>query len=170
MVYAPCITTATLSSTALTLSSTLATLASTLVTLSSIVRVAFRISAVAIRASSCVSLSSRFSASSRSVLPKSFFAYFSEHGSVDCHISVNVWLTRSTFLDLLSRNPKNRQHFHQYLNDDICHFRGRRHLDVNLETSKKCFDAFKDVNEGVLARSDIPNRLKGVVASTTRTK
>ena len=57
-------------------------------TLSSMACVALRTSAVAIRASSCVSLSSLFSASSMSVLPINFFPYFSGHHSVDSDILV----------------------------------------------------------------------------------
>ena len=56
-------------STTLTLSSTLCILSYTLRTLSSTVCIALRPCAAAIRASSCVNLSSRFNASSKSVLP-----------------------------------------------------------------------------------------------------
>jgi hypothetical protein len=78
---------------------------------------------MAIRASSCVSLSSFFSASSKSALPISVFKYFSEHHSVmgDTHTKL---LTHSALLYLLGCNPKNRENFHHYLNDCIYHFRG----------------------------------------------
>ena len=92
MFYTPAMTCVTLLSTIFTLSSTVTTLSLTLaiplsmaptvsatpLTLSSTVCVIFRFWALAIRASSCVSLSSLFSASSILVLPINFFAYFSE--------------------------------------------------------------------------------------------
>ena len=87
---------ATLSSTVFAISPTLATLSSTPATLlsipstsslisltfSSTVCASFKICAVAIRASSCVSLSSLFNASSISVLPINLLRYFSETNSV----------------------------------------------------------------------------------------
>jgi hypothetical protein len=65
MIYAPSMTTVTLSAIPLAPSSTVCTTLSTC--------------AVAIRASSCANLSSLFSESSMSVLPTSFFIYFSKH-------------------------------------------------------------------------------------------
>ena len=66
----------------LTLLLTSVTLSSTLFTPSSTQCVTFRTCAVAIRASSCVNLSSLLNASSISLLPISFFRYFSEFMSV----------------------------------------------------------------------------------------
>jgi hypothetical protein len=97
-------TPATRSSTPATLSSTPATLSSTTSTLSAIsltsLSMAFVISrscAEAIRASSCVSLSSLFSASSISLFPISFlinfFRYFSGNGS----INGNLFVTARTY-------------------------------------------------------------------------
>jgi hypothetical protein len=155
-------TPATLSSTPATRSSTPATLLSiattvfaTPLTLSSTVCVAFKFSATAIRASSCVNLSNLRSASSISFRPISLFPYFSEHSSVNGLHTRTKLLTKFAFFNLLRRNPKNRQNFDHNLNDCIHHFRGRPHRCVDLETSEKAFNALKDIDERILASSNI---------------
>src|SRR5712671_1006105 len=174
-------TMATLASTPFTLSSTLATLLSTPVTLSStpVTRlsmpttfcatplVTFRSSAVAIRASSCVNLSSLFSASSRSVPPKIFFTYFSEYkySSINRHTLIYKLLTRSGFLDLLRCNPENRQYRHQYLNNYIHHFCGRGHPEVDFKTSEKGFYALEDVDESISVCLNVSSCLRGLDVS-----
>jgi hypothetical protein len=44
--------------------------------------------------------------------------------------------------------------------DYIRHFRGQRDFCVQLKTSEKHFDAFKDVHKSVLAFPDVLRRLK----------
>src|SRR5580698_2771904 len=95
-------------------------------TLSSTICVAFRFCAATIRASSCVSLSSFFSASSISVLPISFFAYFSNHLSANDITFIREILTHSALLNLLCRNPENREYLSHYLNDYVHHLIRRR--------------------------------------------
>ena len=141
MYYAPSMTAATLSSTAFTLSS--------------IVCVTFRTCAVAIRASSCVSLSSLFNASSMSVFPTSFFRYFSENISVNGDRCESQGLTRSSLPDLLRRNRKDAENLDHYRCNCICHFFIRWYRHVDFETSKKGFYAFEDVNKSILASSNI---------------
>ena len=112
-------------------------------------------SAAAIRGSSCVKLSSLFNASSTSVLPTSFFRYFSENIHVNSDIFVPQELTRSALLYLFRRNRKNADNLDHYRRDCIYHFSSRWHLGVEFETSKKCFYAFEDVNKIVLACTNI---------------
>src|SRR5216683_2180057 len=162
MIYVPLMTTATLSWTVLTLSSTPATLSATPLTLSSTVCVTFRTCAVAIRASSCVSLSSLFSPSSMSVLPISFFIYFSAYRSAKHDIFVEELLTRSSLLNFFRRNPKNREYLHHDLNDYIRHFRCQWHLGVDFEASEKTFDPLKDVDKCVLACANILSSLSNI--------
>jgi hypothetical protein len=121
-------------------------------TLSSTLCVAFKFCAAAIRASSPVNLSSFISASSKSVLPTSLFTYLSELHSVNCHMLVYTLLTRSAFLNLLCRNPENREHLDHHVNHRIHHFRGRPHFCVYLETSEEIFDALKDVQNSTSLR------------------
>src|SRR6266403_6379926 len=188
MINAPRMTSVTLSSTTLTLLSTLATLSSTpatllstpatllsiatatLLTLSPTVCVAFRFCAIPIQASSRVNLSSLFNASSMSVLPINFFAYFSEHRSVNRYIFVQPILTHSALLDLFCCNPKNRENLDHYLNDHIYHFRGRLHFGVNLQSSENQFDALKNVDKCIFARPNVLDCLRNVLVIMVQVK
>jgi hypothetical protein len=136
-------------------SMTAATLSSTAFTLSSIVCVTFRTCAVAIRASSCVSLSNLFNASSISVLPTSFLRYFSENISVNGDRFAPQTLTRSALPDLFRCNRKNAENLDHYRCNCIHHFFVRRYRHVDFETSEKGFYAFENVNESVLAGLNI---------------
>ena len=96
IIYTPRITSATLSSTERTCSITS-------LTLSSIACVTLRFPAMVIRASSCVSLSRFFSASSILFLPISVFPYFSEHHSVTGDtVILNYSLIRPCFISLVA--------------------------------------------------------------------
>ena len=136
-------------------STTAATLSSTAFTLSSIVCVTFRTCAVAIRASSCVSLSSLFNASSMSVLPTSFLRYFSKNTSVNCDRFAPQGLTRSALPDLFRRDRKDAENLDHYCCNCIHHFFIRWYRRVDFETSKKGFYAFEDVNKSVLTCANI---------------
>jgi len=61
-------------------------------------------------------------------------------------------LTQSSFADLFSCKSENRNQFNHYSDDHFGH-RGGRLLDlgINHESSNKAFDAFKDLNEGIIA-------------------
>ena len=141
----------TLASTPFTASLTSSTLSTTPFILSSTVYVTFRFSAMAIRASSCVNLSNFFSASSISVLPVNLFRYFSEKHLVNDAIFAQISLTRSALLDLLRRNPKNREDLHHDFHHHIHHFGSWWNLRVDFETPEKVFDPFEDVNESICA-------------------
>ena len=95
----------------------------TVVTLLSMMWVSFRISAAAIRASSSVNLSNRFSASSISFFPISFFRYFSEHKLATIEYCCER-RTRSTLSYLLRCNREDIQHLnhdlHDYVSHDVC--------------------------------------------------
>ena len=105
-----------------------------------------------------------------SVLPISFFTYFSTHRSINSDVFVHRILTYSTSLDFLRCDPKNGDHLDHYLNDYIHHFRGRLDFCVDLETSEKHLNFFEDVNKCVLACSNIFRRLRGVRVTMARTK
>src|SRR6267154_5776548 len=131
-------------------------------TLSSTVLATFRTWAAAIRASSCVSLSSLFSASSISVLPISFFKYFSENGSVNGSTFEQQQRTHPPLSDLFSCNSKNVKDFHQYFSDYVHHFLVKCRFSVDHQSLEKCFYALEHLKKSVLARADIPDSLRPV--------
>ena len=114
-------------------------------------------------------MSSLFIASSTSVLPINLFAYFSTHRSINGEIFARQILTYSTLFNFLRRDPKNRENLNHYLNDDIQHLCGRLHFCVDLETSEKHFDPFKDIDECVLACLNIFNCLRDVCVTMAHT-
>ena len=69
-------------------------------------------------------------------------------------------LTRSALPDLFRRNRQDAEHLDQDGRDCIRHFLIWWHLGVDFETSKKGFYSFEDVDESVLARTDIFNCLR----------
>src|SRR5258707_11216791 len=126
-----------MSQTAATLLSTLSAISATPLTLpaSSTVCVAFSTCAAAISASSCVSLSNFFNASSTSVQLSVFlnsFRYFSENRSVRGHTSVQQTLTHSALLDFICCDSKNIQHFSHYFPDYIHHYWIQCRFSVNI--------------------------------------
>ena len=129
--------------------------------------VALRFSATAIRASSCVNLSSPFSASSISVLPISLFSYISKFRLDNDHIIVHGLLTRATLLDLFCCNPNNRQDFSHDLKDYLRHFCGQWHPCVHLETPEEHFYAPKDVQKSFMARPNVLRCLRAVYVRMT---
>jgi hypothetical protein len=153
-----------------TLSSMPATLLSTLImlfaipsTLSSTVLATFRISAAAIRASSCVSRSSLFNTSSISVLPISFFRYFSGNCSVNGNVIIQRQLTHPSLPDLFGCNSKHVQNFHQYFCDYIYHFLVKCSFSVNLQSLEECFYALEDLKKCVLTCVNIIGCLRASV-------
>jgi hypothetical protein len=139
-------------------------------TLSSTVLATFRTCAAAIRASSCVSLSSLFSASSISVLPISFFRYFSENGSVNGNTIIQRQLTHPSLSDLFSCNSKNVEHLHHNFRDYIHHFLVKCRFRINLESLEKAFYALEHLKKSVLARANILGCLRAVRITIDRTK
>ena len=79
-------------------------------------------------------------------------------------------LTYSTLLDFLCCDPENRENLDHYLNDYVHHFRGRLRFCVDLETSEKHLNPFKDVDKCVLARSNIFSCLGEECVTVARTK
>src|SRR6266478_737565 len=173
-IYAPRMTSATLSSITLTLLSTPATLAVTsyaaLLTVSPTACVAFRFCAIPIQASSRVNLSSLFSASSMSVLLINFFTYFSEYRSVNPYIFVQRILTQSALLHLFRCDPKNRENLDHYLNDHIHHFRDRLHFGVDLQSSENQFDPLKNVDKSIFASPNVLDCLRNVLVIMVQVK
>ena len=148
-------TSATRSSTPATLPSTTSTLSAIPSTLLSIVFVTFRSCAAAIRASSCVSLSSLFSASSISFFPISFFRYFSENGFVKWgNLFVKETLTCSALFDFFCRNSNEVEDFNHYCRDRVHHSLIWCHFSVYVQTSEKCFYALKNLKKEVLVRAN----------------
>jgi hypothetical protein len=139
-------------------------------TLSSTVLATLRTCAAAIRASSCVSLSSLFSASSISVLPISFFRYFSENGSINGNAIIQRQLTHPSLSDLFSCNSKDVQDLHHRFGDYIHHFLVKCRFRINLESLEKSFYALKDLKKSVLARTNILGCLGAVRITIDRAK
>ena len=131
-----------------------------------------KICAMAVRTSSCVKLSSLFSASSISGLSNSLFQYFSEHRFSHRSHTCTKLLTDSALLDLLQRYPENRENLNHYLDDYIHHFRSRPHFREYLETSEKHFNVLKGLHnmKSVLASSNILSGLRNANGSTTHSK
>src|SRR5260221_1229762 len=167
---APSRSIATLSLTSFTSPPTLSTLASTPFTLSSAVCVALRFCAMTIRASSFVSLSSFFNASTKSVLPANLFRYFSGYFPVNDGMFVYDLLTCPALPDLLCRNPKNEKNFYHDLYHHVHHFRCRWQRSVNFETMEEVFDTFEYINEGFLARAHVISFLRHVRLTTVCAK
>src|SRR6266852_7928762 len=163
-------TSATLSSMPATLLSTLSTFSAIPWTLSSTALATFRTCAAAIRAPSCVSLSSLFSASSISVLPTSFFRYFSENGSVNGNTFVKQKLTCLSLSDLFSCNSKDVQYLHHYFGDYIHHFLVKCRFGVDLQSLEKSLYVLKDLKKSVLVRANIFGCLRTVRITIDRTK
>jgi hypothetical protein len=64
-------------------------------------------------------------------------------------------LTQSALLDLLCRNPEDRENLDHYLNDYIHHLCRWWYSCVGLEAPEEHFDALKDVDKSVLTCSSI---------------
>jgi hypothetical protein len=104
------------------------------------------------------------------VLPISLFAYFSSHCSINSEVIVHRVLTYLALFDFLRYDPKNRENLNHYLNDNVHHFRGRSHFCVDLETSEKHLNPFKDVDKCILARSNIFSSLRDVSVTIAHTE
>jgi hypothetical protein len=60
---------------------------------------------------------------------------------------------------LFCRKGKNIDYFGHYLDDHLCNCGSGRNLIVNAESPKEVFDAFKDIDKGVVTFPDILGRL-----------
>ena len=69
-------------------------------------------------------------------------------------------LTHATPLHFFCRHPNDDQYLRHYFHRDFCHSSGRWHPDVNLEPTEEVFDPAEQVDENVLARVDVFDRLK----------
>src|SRR6266702_1400176 len=125
------------------------------VTLLSTMCVRFRICAAAIRASSCVSSSSRFRASSISFFPTSFFRYFSERRLADDCISRREQRTPSILPHLFRCNREDVQHFDHYRHDYVGHCVCRSHCGIRLEALEEVLDTLEEIDKGILAGINI---------------
>ena len=74
--------------------------------------------------------------------------------------------TRSPLLNLLRRDPEDRQHLGHYLNDCMHHFGRRYQLSVDFEPSEKTFDTLENINKSFLASANISNCLKDIGVKT----
>jgi hypothetical protein len=68
-------------------------------------------------------------------------------------------LTEPSLIDLSGREGEDRQQFDHDLDYYFRHRGRRRNLGINHEASEEILDAFKDVDEGVIARPHILGRL-----------
>ena len=69
-------------------------------------------------------------------------------------------LTRPLLLDLPCRDSKDSKNLDHYLYDQILQCLGQSYLNINLETLEKGFYPLEEIDERVLARSDILSRLR----------
>ena len=147
-----------------------AILSSTPLTLSSTALVTFRTCAVAILVSSCVSLSSLFSASSISVFPITFFRYFSESRSVNGNTIIHQKLTRPSLSDLFSCNSKDVEDLDHYFRDNIHHFLVECRSGVDLESLEECLYTLEDLKKSVLARTSFLGCLRAISITMDQTR
>ena len=73
-------------------------------------------------------------------------------------------------LDLLRRNPEDRENLDHDLDKYIHHLCRWWHLCVNLNTSEKHFDALEHVDKGVLSCSGMHSCLRDVGVTVARTE
>ena len=106
-------------------------------TLLLVVFVTFKSCAAVIRASSCVSLSNLFSASSISVFPISFFRYFTANGFVSENLFVDEMLTYSALFDFFCCNPNKVEDLDHYGRNYVHHSLIWCHFGVYFQTSEK---------------------------------
>jgi len=67
--------------------------------------------------------------------------------------------TESSSFYLLRGEGKHREQLHHNLNDDICHHLGRWNGDIDVKAFKEVAQAFEEVEEGVIIRTDITGSL-----------
>ena len=68
-------------------------------------------------------------------------------------------LTLSSLLHLLRHNQKDSKYLNHYLHHDVLHSICRRHLGIFFEPSEEILNSIEDINERILARSNILYRL-----------
>ena len=73
-------------------------------------------------------------------------------------------------LDLLRRDRQNRKDLNHDLSDYVHHFRCRRHLSIVFKASEKILYVFEDVDESVLACSNILDCLRILSVNFARAK
>jgi hypothetical protein len=83
-----------------------------------------------------------------------------------CHIQYKSWaligkqsLTQFSLVDSFGREGKHGQQFDHYIDNCLCHRGSGQHLRINLESACEVFDAFKDVDEGIVAFPHVLGRL-----------
>jgi hypothetical protein len=94
------------------------------------------------------------------ILPEKLFRIFF------CHIQYKLWafigeqsLTQISLVDSFGREGKHSQQFYHYIDNRLRHRRSGQHLRMNLESACEVFDAFKDVDEGIVAFPHVLGRL-----------
>ena len=87
----------------------------------------------------------------------------------------NGALTESSSFYLLRGEGKHREQLHHNLNDDICHHFGRWNVDIDVEAFQEVAQAFEEVAEGIIIRTDFAGSLtypcvtRGLVVLNRRT-
>lgn len=64
-------------------------------------------------------------------------------------------LTETPLLDILRRQGQNGEYFNHYLYSHIGHRRGGGELSINMEPLEEIPDTFEEINERVVARTDL---------------
>jgi hypothetical protein len=75
------------------------------------------------------------------------------------YIHATCKLTCPSLFSLLCRNSKDIQYFNHYLDNDVRHRLGWWDFGVGLETFEEIFNTLKDVDQGLLGRTNILSRL-----------
>ena len=81
--------------------------------------------------------------------------------SVKCR-SNEDGLTKSALLDLLGRKSERGEQFYYYLHQNIGQGWRRRDPGINTKSAEEVFERRKQINERVVARTDIFDRLRNL--------
>ena len=60
-------------------------------------------------------------------------------------------LTQSSLVHFFGCESKHRQQFDHYFHDCLCHCGSRLDVRINFKPARKVFDAFEDLDKGIVA-------------------
>jgi len=72
-------------------------------------------------------------------------------------------------LELFGHKGKNGQQFHHDLDDDLPHGRCGRNIGINIQSGEEMVDGLEDVDECIIARTNVFGRLIRLVVTRVRT-
>ena len=80
-------------------------------------------------------------------------------------------LTRPFLIYLFGHQGKRGQYFHHYFDGYLCHSCGRRwDLGINIEADQEVFNRLEQINERIITRIDVLERLRRLIEIGIRDK